>query len=220
MVRVSVEDGRVLQELPLTSLVSINPQIDPLGIRQVDSADRSSWANDPFHVNDVDPLPARLAHSYPQFVAGDLLLSVRSINLVAVVDPATGHMKWWLQGLTRRQHDPDWNERGTITIFDNNMHRDFSRIYEVDPKSYEANVVLPGEPHDFYTWRRGKHDGLPGGGYLVTSSEQGRVFETDGMGKIVFDFINRYDGSGRHLVLSEARFFSTDYFEELAQCEE
>lgn len=218
MVKVDLQDGRVLEQFSLGDVHRENPGIDPLGIRQVDVAQRSTWANDPFHPNDVEPLPAHWADAYPQFDAGDLLISLRSVNLVAVIDPLTAKIKWWRQGLVRRQHDPDWNARGTITIYDNNMHRDVSRIVEIDPQTYEASVALPGQPYDFYSWRRGKHDAMPDGGFIVTSSEQGRVFETNAEGEIVFEFINRYDTVGENLLLSEARFFPLDYFAELATC--
>ncbi|MEM1411548.1 MAG: arylsulfotransferase family protein [Pseudomonadota bacterium] len=220
MVKVSVEDGSVLASINLDHVWPANTAIDPFAIKQEDRADGSFWNFDRFHVNDVDPLPARFADAYPQFETGDLLISLRSINLVAVVDPDTMDVKWWRQGLVRRQHDPDWNERGTITIFDNNMHRDYSRIYEINPVTYESTVVVPGEPYEFYTWHRGKHDVLPGGlSYLVTSTEQGRLFELDAEGEIVFDFINRYQPGGKFLAVSEGRFLPLDYFEELPACE-
>lgn len=219
MIKVSVADGTILQSIWLDDLLDKNPHIDPLAIKQRDDVTGSFWEFDRFHVNDVDPLPARFADAYPGFTAGDLLISLRSINLVAVVDPRTEEIKWWRQGLVRRQHDPDWNARGTITIFDNNMHRDFSRIQEIDPVSYAARVVVPGEPYQFYTWHRGKHDVLPGGGYLVTSTEQGRLFEVDAEGQIVFDFINRFQPGGKFLAVSEGRFLPTDYFEGLPRCD-
>ena len=134
------------------------------------------------------------------------------------MDPNSRKVKWWRQGLTRRQHDPDWNARGTITIFDNNMHRDYSRVFELDPQSFTADIVVDGEAYDFYSWHRGKHQVMPQGGYMVTSSEQGRVFETDGNGDVVFEFFNRFSDSGRNLVVSEGRFFAPDYFDEFPSC--
>ncbi len=219
MVELSVDDGTVQRHILLDHVWPENPGIDPFAIRQDDKAQASLWMFDRFHVNDVEPLPARWADAYPGFEAGDLLISLRSVNLVAVVDPDDLAVKWWRQGLTRRQHDPDWNERGTITIFDNNMHRDYSRIQEIDPVSYASRVVVPGEPYSFYTWHRGKHDAVPGGGYLVATTEQGRLFEVNADGEVVFDFINRYGEEGGFLAVSEGRFLPVDFFEELPQCE-
>lgn len=219
MIKIDVEDGAVLQHMLLDDVWKANPAIDPFALKQHDKADMSRWLFDRFHANDVDPLPAKFAEHYPQFEVGDLMISLRSINLVAILDPDDMTVKWWRQGLTRRQHDPDWNERGTITIFDNNMHRDFSRIQEIDPRTFESTVAVPGEPYAFYTWHRGKHDPVPGGGYLIASTEQGRLFEVNAEGEVVFDFINRFGEQGGSLVVSEGRFLPIDFFEELPQCE-
>jgi hypothetical protein len=146
-------------------------------------------------------------------------VSLRSINLVLVIDPQSLGIRWWSQGVVRRQHDPDWNDRGTITVYDNNMHREHSRIQELVPGQIEANILLAGEDHDFYSWRRGKHDQTPGGGLLITSTEQGRVFETNARGEVVFEFVNRYSENDKVLPVSEARFLPPDYFTELPECE-
>lgn len=217
-VQVAVDDGRVLSSIHMDHVWPENPGIDIFGIKQDDKPKGSTWLFDRWHVNDVEPLPAALADAFPGFKAGDLLMSFRSINLVFVLDPDTRKVKWWRQGLVRRQHDPDWNADGSISIFDNNMHRDYSRIFSIDPATFEATIPVDGADYDFYTWHRGKHQKLPGGGYLVTSTEQGRVFETDADGAIVFEFINRYGDNGGQLAMSEARWLPTDFFEEMPTC--
>ncbi|NOR19930.1 MAG: hypothetical protein GQ538_07555 [Xanthomonadales bacterium] len=219
MVKVMVESGEIVESIHLDEVWPENPDIDPFATRQDDQPTGSIWSFDRWHVNDVEPLPERFAEAYEAFEAGDLLLSLRSINLVVVVDPATYAVKWWRQGLTRRQHDPDWNERGSITIFDNNMHRDFSRIYDVWPDTFESSIAVPGEDYGFYTWHRGKHDVIPGGGYMITSTEQGRAFEINAAGEIVFDFVNQFQKGGKFLALSEARHLPIDFFKELPECE-
>jgi hypothetical protein len=134
------------------------------------------------------------------------------------MNPETLKVKWWRQGLTRRQHDPDWNAKGTITVFNNNMHREYSNILEIDPVTMESKVLVDGRKYDFYSSARGKHQFLPGGGVLITSTLQGWVFETDSDGNVVFEFINTYE-DGENLVVSEARFLPLDFFEELPECD-
>lgn len=222
MIEMRVEDGTVLRTISIEEMIAANPDIDIFGIRQLDSEQGSRWLQQgggPFHQNDIDPLPSRLAAAYPEFEAGDLLISMRSINLIYVLDPDTLAVKWWRQGLTRRQHDPDWNDRGTITIFDNNMHRGNSHVVELDPQSLKSERILDGKDHHFYTWHRGKHQQLDSGHLLVTSSAQGRVFEVAPDGSVTFDFLNLYSPEQGALVVSEARFLPVDYFEDLASCE-
>ena len=221
LVQLDRTTGKFLRAIPLQEVLDANPEIDVFGIRQLDERDRSTWVADgggQWHPNDIDPLPVALAPQFPQFKAGDLLVSLRSVDLVFVMDPNTLKVKWWRQGLVRRQHDPDWSRRGTITILNNNMHRDFSSIVEVDPKTYQSKVLLDGKKYNFYTYIQGKHQTLPNGGILITSPQQGRVFEVDGNGKVVFEFLNVYDHQNRFLYVSEAESLPVDYFKELPKC--
>ena len=221
LLRINRATGEVERAITLPQVMAANPDIDLFGVRQVDREDHSEWVEDgggPWHPNDIEPLPKALAPAFPQFAPGDLLVSLRSLNLIVVLDPANLKVKWWRFGLARRQHDPDWNPDGTITIFDNNMHRGWSRILAVDPKTYARRTVLEGSKHGFYSHIQGKHQMLPTGGLLITSPQQGRVFEVDRAGKVVLELLNVYDDAGRLLNLSEAVSLPLDYFRELPKC--
>jgi hypothetical protein len=221
MLKIDYITGKLIKKIPLIEVMEANPGIDIFGILQNDTAEGSAWARVAggyWHENDIDPLPQELEQHYPNFSAGDLLVSLRSPNLVFVMDQRTLKVKWWRQGLTRRQHDPDWNDKGTITIFNNNMHRGYSNIMEVNPVSYEHNTIINGEKYSFYTWWRGKHQRMYNGGFLITSSDQGRVFEVDREGNLTFEFLNTYGDNHQYLAISEARFLPKDFFKELPQC--
>jgi hypothetical protein len=60
---------------------------------------------------------------------------------------------------------------------------------------------------------------MPNGGALITSPDQGRVFETDEEGNITFEFLNIYGDNQEYLAISEAQFLPKNYFKELPQCE-
>lgn len=195
---VNVETGQVARSIHLFDVIEANPEIDILEIRRLhdndafgNARDRNDpYLEDPFHLNDVDPLPSDIADAFPQFQAGDLLVSLRSPNLVMVVDPDTARVKWWRVGAWKRQHDPDWLPSGRIAVFDNQMNRQWSRIVEIEPRSLEVSVRLPGEPYDFYTRIRGKHQILPSGHHLVVSSQQSWAFEIGPDGKVALEFMN------------------------------
>jgi hypothetical protein len=219
LVKIDYHTGEVLKKIPLEKVMDANPDIDIFGILQSDTQEGSNWLHDYWHLNDVDPLPEELEQYYPGFSAGDLLVSLRSSNLIFVMDQETLKVKWWRQGLTRRQHDPDWNDKGTITIFNNNMHRGYCNITELNPFTYEYDILVDGETYNFYTWWKGKHQMMPDGGVLITSPDQGRVFETNGEGNITFEFLNTYGGSQENMAVSEARFLPENFFKDLPQCE-
>jgi hypothetical protein len=116
-------------------------------------------------------------------------------------------------GAWRRQHDPDWQPDGTITVFNNNMHRGVSHIVKIDPKTYQTQIVFDGTQEHFYTWMRGKHEYLPSGHLSLISTQQGRLFEVNSEGKVVLEVINQYmKDKNLNLLLSESRFITPDFF--------
>ena len=152
--------------------------------------------------------------AFPQFNPGDLLISARSLNLIFVLDPSSQKIKWWRSGGWRRQHDPDWNATGTITLYNNNMHRQVSSIVEVNPTLYTQHELFDGSQGQFYSWMRGKHQLLPNGHLLITSPQQGRIFEVNQKGEIVFEFLNVYEQTHKvNLLVSEGKWLDPNYFD-------
>ncbi len=212
MVKIDPETGETIKRLHPIQISRANPDIDIFGLRQTDHLGESKWTDDFWHPNDVEPLPAQWADAYPDFDAGDLLVSLRSINLVFVVSPETMKIKWWRIGDWRRQHDPDWGPDGRILVYDNNMHRGVSRIVSLDPRLWGVETVVDGETYDFYSEIRGKVQQHSGGSILVTSSQQGRAFELNSSGEIQFDFESVYSPE-HNFQISEAQFLEENYFD-------
>ena len=228
MVQVDVETGDVIRQIAMADIIAKNPEIDILGPRRIHSNDPGGnsrntvgrWMDDPFHLNDVDPLPGAIADQFEGFDEGDLLVSSRSLNLVFVVDPDTLRVKWWRSGATMRQHDPDWLPNGEISILNNRMSLDYSEIISINPVSYERTTLVNGRDQGFYTRMRGKHQQLNDGSISVTSPQQGRAFEVNRDGKIVFEVVNLKPGSDKtNYVISEMKWLPLDGFSErMKQC--
>jgi hypothetical protein len=219
IVKVATANGAIVRRISMADIAAANPTIAILGVRQEDSDPGNGnsrdvpvkWTDDPFHLNDVEPLPAALVGAFKGFQAGDLLVSARSLNLIFVLDPETLKVRWWHSGSWRRQHDPDWEPTGEITVFDNHMNGPFSRIVSIVPASRDVKVVFDGRTNDFYSRIRGKHQETAAGTLLITSPQQGRVFEVERSGHVVFEMLNTRPGRGAfNYPLSEAIWLPSD----------
>jgi len=222
IVRVAVATGEVVKRISVDDIIAANPTIDILQIRQSDDnwgngnpRNRSEeWAKDPMHLNDIEELPASYADRFEGFAAGDLLVSVRNVNLIFVMDPETLKVKWWHSGSWRRQHDADWEPNGTISVLDNRMSRDYSRIVRITPSSNQVEESFDGRKNDFYTRIRGNHQFTAPGNLLVASTQQGRVFEIDHDGQLVFEGYSTRPGSDEfNYPLADAQWFPLDTFD-------
>ena len=74
-----------------------------------------------------------------------------------------------------------------------------------------VQIIYPGEDEKFYSSKFGKHQVLPDGNILISSPEQGRIFEVSREGETVFEFVNRFDES-RVLKVSEAKWLPENFF--------
>ncbi|MEA3411315.1 MAG: arylsulfotransferase family protein [Pseudomonadota bacterium] len=187
------------------------------------------WDNEIVHLNKIAELKREMAGDFPQFEAGDLMLSLRQYNMVLVIDPESRVIKWWKAGPWLRQHDPEFVPGGHIIVFNNNRFRTsfgpgngmissldiprISNIIEFDPASGEFEIVYGGRAdQELLSVIRGKHERQPHGGLLITEFEGGRVLETDANGRIIWEYINRYD-EDEVAELTEARVYPSSYFE-------
>jgi hypothetical protein len=212
--QIDADTGEVLFSVRLDDLAR-GPARGVLQIRREDGEENSvGWLNDRFHLNDVEVLGPDIAPAFPLFSAGDVMISLRSLNRVAVLSPDFKVLKWWQHGPWHRQHDPDFLPDGRISIYDNNMHGDGSRIVEIDPATGVTTVRFKGVPErPFYSWIRGKHQTLPNGNLLVTEPQSGSVVEVDSAGTIVWEYQNRFD-EGRNLLVNSAKWLPQDYFKD------
>lgn len=152
---------------------------------------------DVMHLNDVEPLPPEMASEYPLFDPGDLLVSLRNPDLVFVLDPASGQIRWHASAPFIQQHDPDFMGEGWIGVYDNN--EDFtgrgtmlggSRIVAVQPHTDSTTVLFPTEKSDpFYSDVRGKWQRLDNGNLLLTEAQAGRVVEVAPSGETVWEWV-------------------------------
>ncbi|MCH8868291.1 MAG: aryl-sulfate sulfotransferase [Chloroflexi bacterium] len=152
---------------------------------------------DVIHLNDVEVLSDELADQFPLFEAGDILVSSRQLSLIAVLGQ-DGEIKWLSTGDFTNQHDPDFEENGWITVFDNRtdipspgLDDRASQIRSINPASGEIRDLYPADGNgQFYTSLAGKHQKLANGNRLITEAGAGRVFEISPEGETVWEWIS------------------------------
>jgi len=216
--RLDAKNGDILQSISMGDVIAANPDLGIFSVRSDHYSTGRKWLGDPFHGNDIEQLSPQMAAAFPMFKAGDLLISLRTLNLLFVLDPQTLKVKWWRQGATQQQHDPDWEADGTIMVLDNRWDNPPSRIARINPATNAVTTVLDGAKYGFNTINRGKIQ-MFNGDLLVTSTKQGRVFEVDKTGRVVFDFVNTYnDKQGLRALVSEAIVLPVDYFKDMPTC--
>jgi hypothetical protein len=188
--------------------------------KHVDRTPENRGTVDRFHPNDIDVLTADLAPAFPGFSAGDLMISLRSLHLVAVLDPDELEFRWWSHGPWRFQHDPDFTADGKISVFDNNMGGARAEIIKMDPVTREVtNELFNGEVR-FYTHSMGKHQYLPNGNLLIVVPGEGRVLEVDAHGDKVMEFNNISGKSPENNVHVEHGYWlPADYFDTPPACQ-
>jgi hypothetical protein len=192
------ETGATIREIGLVEdiIQKLGPQAAIFGVRddypfrRVEGEPENRGAVDFFHPNDVDVLSAALAPQFPLFEAGDLLLSFREINLVAVLDPDTAELKWWNVGPWINQHDPDFRPDGRISVYSNNPGRGRSDILTIDPKTRAVANDLYGGAARFYSAEMGAHQYQPNGNVLITVPGEGRVLLVSPHGDPIMEFNN------------------------------
>ena len=192
VIKVSLE-GELLKEI---SLIDVLQQNDLNGLLNLSSIDQRlvNVTGDTLHLNDVETFPAYLQEG--AFKAGDIMVSLRNINTVLVFREKDLKVTQVHTGTWVRQHDPDFIDGNTISVFDNYniAPEDFgqqSRIIIKSVTNGEHSVYFTGSAgQPFYTDIVGNHQWLPNGNLLITESVKGRAFEVDSQGVIVWEYVN------------------------------
>ena len=220
-------DGKVLAEISVPKIFYDNGLEAILTASGHHFRTGMSWDNEIVHLNKIEELTSDIADDFPMFEAGDLALSLRELNMVMVIDPGDGEVKWWQIGPWLRQHDPEFKPGGTIVIFNNNIYEmafgesystshisipRVTNIVEIDPVSRDYKIIYGNrKDQELLSVWRGKLDLTPNGGLIITEFEGGRVIEIDTAGNVIWEYINRYS-SEEVAEITEGRIYPESYF--------
>jgi hypothetical protein len=142
---------------------------------------------DVLHANSVNVLSRAMASKFPNFKAGQVLLSLRQLHALAVLDPSTGSIVWGTCGPWLYQHDAHFLDNGHLLLFDNYGSRRSSRVLEYDPRDGSIPWSYPGSDNaPFFTGQRGMAQRLPNGNTLFVVSEKHEVIEVTPSKEVVW----------------------------------
>jgi hypothetical protein len=147
---------------------------------------------DLLHVNSITWLDESMASRLPNAVEGDVLISMRQIDVLAVLDLDTRVIKWAVRGPWHMQHDPDVLADGSLLLFDNRgdmKNGGTSRVLEFDPQTLEIIWEYPGHSEEIlFTSIYGSQQRLPNGNTLISESNNGRLIEVTRSGDVVWEY--------------------------------
>jgi hypothetical protein len=162
---------------------------------------------DILHSNSVRVLGRSLAAKFPLFKAGQVLISLRSLDVIAVLDTQTRTVVWAARGLWRQQHDAEFLDNGHLLVFDNVGSDEGARVLEYDPRtqaipwSYSSEDSTP-----LQALERGRKQRLPNGNTLITDPDGSRILEVTPAKQVVWECLCRAQSIAPPGLTSAARF--------------
>jgi hypothetical protein len=143
------------------------------------------------HTNTIEVFDGSQAHRSPLFRQGNVLVSMRNLNAIAIVDLDQGQVVWAMTGDWLEQHQPTLLDNGRMLLYDNSGHPGGSKVMEIDPLTEEIHWSYEGnEENGFNSPVLGSCSRLPNGNTLITDSVNGRAFEVTRAGEMVWEFYN------------------------------
>ena len=168
---------------------------------------------DYLHMNAASPIPASAGHTDPRFKAGNIIVSYRYINTLAVVDRDTKKIVWKTVNLTIGQHNPHFIPAGLpgtghVLVFDNGnvdadtnprhaSSRPNSRVVEINPLDMSIAWEYTADKSNRPLWSFFSHyisgaQRQPNGNTLICEGSNGRIFEVKADGEIVWEYVNPF----------------------------
>jgi hypothetical protein len=161
---------------------------------------------DIMHTNAVQYIDRATAALYPFAEEGQLLISLREMNTIALLDPKEERIVWADSGMWRRQHEPQMLDSGRILLFDNQGHRGregATRVIEYDPVTGTIAWSYAGTAEEPLISRvYGLQQRLANGNTLIVESNNGRGVEVTPDGRTVWEFRlpERIESGGKDMV--------------------
>jgi hypothetical protein len=157
---------------------------------------------DPTHLNDIRVISEEDAATSPHLIAGNLIVSLRSINTIAIIDRHTKLITWLSSGRTVLQHSPRYMGDNTLLAFDNlgdSGTRGGSRVIRIDMDTDAIKTIYPNAASpdiaSFISSTAGQIElSSDRKRALISLTRQGQTLEVDLVsGTLLWEFLNIHD---------------------------
>jgi hypothetical protein len=148
---------------------------------------------DLLHTNSLEVLDGQLSKLIPEFAKGNILLSFRANNMIAVLDMKKEEIVWTKTGDWIKQHDAFVVDENTLILLNNNTGNKKSSVVMFNPKTDKVTRKFEGSKEEpFYTSSCGANQYLPNGNILITESNYGRALEINKDNQVVWEFVSSH----------------------------
>lgn len=153
---------------------------------------------DYFHLNSISIIKNNTNSQDSRFREGNWLLSLRTPNLVVIIDKNTRKVVWsYGPNILEGQHNPIILTSGNMIIYDNGgkKARNYTRVIEINPITKDIVWEYKDKnPESFYAKIVGTAQRLENGNTLITYGTEANAFEVNSSGEKVWEFWtpNRY----------------------------
>jgi hypothetical protein len=170
--------------------------------------DEKTRIADSLHTNTIKVLTPALAQKFPGWKAGQLLITVRTLDTVAVVDPDSRAVVWAARGPWHEPHGADFLDDGNLLIFDNQGVPKGSRVLEYNPRTQAFPWTYAGENYGpFFSSVRGMCQRLPNGNTLAVNSTGGEILEVTREKEVVWSYApHRFISFGKRYASEQLPF--------------
>ena len=163
------------------------------------------------HTNSIQVFDGSLGHLADFYQRGNILVSCRENDVVAIVDPRQRRVVWAMKGMWMGQHSVRLLRQGTMLLFDNKGNKPIyenwfvgtSRILEFNPISQRIIWQYPDEStSSFFCPILGVVEQVANGNRIVTDSFSGRAFEVTRENEIVWEWISPHRAGKKHKLIA------------------
>ncbi len=211
-------DGDELQRISLLEAFADSPYLGALQMypTTLESPGEPEW--DALHASSVARLDPDFADHHAFAEPGHLLVTLRTLDLVAVVDPDAREVVWATRGAWWQPTDATPLPDGDMLVYDSNGHGGeglASRILRFDPATERVSRSYTGtEDEPFWSREGGTLQPLPDGHVLFTSPLTGQIKEIDADDELIWEYRNpahrRHDGRRQIAVVWDAERIPPD----------